>query len=65
MPRMGGIELYQNLITLWPEVKVLYMSGYTPDAIVRNKILEQGKPFIQKPFIPLDFAQKVRRVLDS
>ncbi|MBC8204341.1 MAG: PAS domain S-box protein, partial [FCB group bacterium] len=65
MPVMGGIEFFKILQKLWPEVKVLYMSGYTPDSIVRSEILETGKLFMQKPFIPLVFAQKVRELLDS
>ncbi|NQS97594.1 MAG: PAS domain S-box protein, partial [candidate division Zixibacteria bacterium] len=65
MPGMGGIEFCKILHKLWPEAKVLYMSGYTPDTIVRNEILERGKPYMQKPFMPLNFAQKVREVLDS
>ncbi len=46
-------------------MKVLYMSGYTDDAIVHHGTLDAGTPFIQKPFLPDALAGSVRRVLDS
>jgi DNA-binding response OmpR family regulator len=64
MPKTGGKELAKHLSTLHPESKVLYMSGYTDDAIVRYGILEGGTPFLQKPFSPEALARKVREVLD-
>ena len=48
-----------------PQLKVLYMSGYTDDAIVRHGLLEESLNFIQKPFDPVIVARKVREVLDS
>jgi two-component system cell cycle sensor histidine kinase/response regulator CckA len=65
MPRMSGKELAQRLSVVCPQVKVLYMSGYTDDAIVRHGILEPGVSFIQKPFTPRTLAQRVREVLDA
>jgi DNA-binding NtrC family response regulator len=63
MPQAGGKELAERLSTLHPETKVLYMSGYTDDAIVRHGILEGGTPFLQKPFAPNALLLKVREVL--
>jgi PAS domain S-box-containing protein len=64
MPQMGGRELAERIGTVRPEMKVLYMSGYTDDAIVRHGILEDHVAFIQKPFSPDLFALKVREVLE-
>jgi len=63
MPRIGGKELANRLETLWPGVKVLFMSGYTDNVIERHGVLEEGAAFIQKPFSPEQLARKVRAVL--
>jgi PAS domain S-box-containing protein len=63
MPHTGGKELAKFLSALHPETKVLYMSGYTDDAIVRRGILEEGTAFLQKPFAPDALVRKVREVL--
>jgi len=65
MPQMSGRELAKRLTSLRPTMKVLYMSGYTDDAIVHHGILEPGLAFIQKPFTPGTLARKVREVLDA
>lgn len=65
MPRMGGRELAEQLATVRPDTKVLYMSGFTDDAIVRHGLLEEHFAFIQKPFSPESLAQKAREVLDD
>jgi PAS domain S-box-containing protein len=65
MPGMSGQELVAKLRIQRPEMRVLYMSGYTDNTIVHYGILERGVPFIQKPFSPENFVGKVREVLDS
>jgi PAS domain S-box-containing protein len=65
MPEMGGRELANRLAQLHPEMKTLFMSGYTNDAIAEQGILEQGINFIQKPFTPSALARKVREILDK
>jgi PAS domain S-box-containing protein len=64
MPQMGGKELAEKLETLRPDIKVLYTSGYTDDAIVHQGILEHGTYFLQKPFSLQTLSHKVREVLD-
>jgi CheY-like chemotaxis protein len=64
MPQMGGKELANQLKLLRPDVKVLYTSGYTDDAIVHHGVLEPGTHFLQKPFSPQTLSHKVREVLD-
>jgi PAS domain S-box-containing protein len=64
MPKMNGRELAARLLPLRPEMKVLYMSGYTDDAAVLRGLLDPAIFFLQKPFTPSALACKVREVLD-
>jgi DNA-binding response OmpR family regulator len=64
MPGMTGRELADQLTAERPGLRVLYMSGYTDDTVVRHGVLEQGMPYLQKPFAPRALATKVREVLD-
>jgi len=65
MPGMTGRDLAEALAAERAGVRVLYMSGYTDDAVVRHGVLEEGLPYLQKPFTPEDLAHKVRDVLDQ
>jgi two-component system, cell cycle sensor histidine kinase and response regulator CckA len=63
MPGMSGQELSRRLCVLDPELKVLYLSGYTEDSIIREGALEAGTAFLQKPFTLQALSRKVREVL--
>jgi PAS domain S-box-containing protein len=65
MPGMSGRELAENLSSLHPEIKVLYMSGYTDNTIAHHGILEPGLNYIQKPFSVEGLIRKVREALDK
>jgi len=65
MPGIGGRELAERLVASRPGVRVLFMSGYTEDDVLRRGVLDAGAPFLEKPFSPTAFAQKVREVLDG
>ncbi|MDR3678163.1 MAG: PAS domain S-box protein [Acidobacteriota bacterium] len=63
MPKMSGPAVAGKVTALRPGIKVLYMSGYTDEAIVHHGVLGEGIPFIQKPFSPLALRKKIREVL--
>jgi len=65
MPRMGGGELAERLAGMRPDVKVLFVSGYTDDSIVRHGVRERASAFLQKPFTLEGFVARVRQVLDA
>ena len=65
MPGMTGQELAEALSAERPGLRVLFMSGYTDDAVVRHRVLEAAMPYLQKPFAPRALATKVREVLDQ
>ncbi|MDY6881375.1 MAG: ATP-binding protein, partial [Thermodesulfobacteriota bacterium] len=64
MPDMSGRDLVKKLLRLYPNIKCLYMSGYTANVIAHHGVLDEGIQFINKPFSIADLAAKIRRVLD-
>jgi PAS domain S-box-containing protein len=65
MPQLGGPQLVELLRERRPEMKVIYVSGYTDDAVVRHGILHSSVNFLQKPFGPADLAAKIRSTLSA
>lgn len=65
MPELGGRRLAEQLGPLHPDMKVLFLSGYTDDAVFRHGVLLEQTNFLQKPFSPAVLARKVREVLDT
>jgi len=64
MPEMNGRDLARNLLSLYPQQKCLFMSGYTANVIAHHGVLDEGVEFLQKPYSPRDLAARVRTLLD-
>lgn len=64
MPKRNGKDVYEEVMELKPEVKVLFVSGYTADIINKHGMLEDGIHFLEKPLAPVALAAKIREVLD-
>jgi CheY-like chemotaxis protein len=65
MPMMSGRDLAHRLLQQRPNLRVLYMSGYTEEAIIRHGVAAAGTALVQKPFSPTALARKIREVLDA
>lgn len=65
MPRMSGRALAEHLTPLRLDLRVIFISGYTSDSVVQHGVYEATVAFLQKPFLPLTLAQKVREILDG
>ncbi len=65
MPESDGAPLFDRLSAVRPDLRVLYISGYADEAVVRHGVIGEGTPFLQKPFTPLALNGKVREVLDA
>jgi DNA-binding NtrC family response regulator len=65
MPGMNGRELFERAAEKQPDLKVLYMSGYSDDVIVHQGVLDEGVQLIQKPFSIQGLASRVREILEE
>lgn len=65
MPKMNGRDLAENLLSHYPNLKCLFMSGYTADVIAHHGVLDEGTQFIQKPFSVKDLEEKLREALEG
>ena len=65
LAQMSGRDIAKRLCPMRPDMKVLYVSGYTEEAIHHHGVLDPGTAFLQKPFTPSVLARKVREVLDA
>jgi len=64
MPEMNGRDLARNILSLYPDIKRLFMSGYTADVIAHQGVLDEGVNFIQKPFSKDEMVTRIRKILD-
>lgn len=65
MPQMGGVELAKRIQKVRPDVKVLYVSGYTENTVVHHGVQDDNLSFLAKPYTPMALAKRVREVLDT
>ena len=65
MPEMNGRNLAKNILAFYPDLKRLFMSGYTANVVAHHGVLDEGVNFIQKPFSKQELSVKIREVLDG
>ena len=65
MPEMSGPDVVKKISSLKPGLRVLFISGYTDEALIHHGVLRSGAAFLQKPFLPEALVRKVREVIDS
>jgi len=65
MPEMNGRDLAGQITALYPDIRLLFMSGYTANVIAHHGVLDHGVAFIQKPFSMADMTAKIRELLDK
>jgi len=65
MPKKNGKEVYYEIKKISPDIKALFMSGYTADVMHKQGIIEKGFKFILKPFSPIKLLEKIREVLKN
>jgi len=65
MPGMDGVQLSREFLSLRPEVKVIFASGYADSVMLRHGVLESGAPLIPKPYRPTELAAKIREIIGS
>ena len=65
MPEMNGRDLAEKVTAIFPDIKLLFMSGYAADVITHQGVLDEGVAFMQKPFATNELAKKIREVLDN
>ena len=64
MPKKNGREIYEEIRSMRPDIKFIFISGYTADIILQKGIVEEGVEFVTKPFSKNEILRKVRNVLD-
>ncbi|MDM7918257.1 MAG: hypothetical protein QUS12_03725, partial [Methanosarcina sp.] len=64
MPEMNGRDLAKKILSLYPSIKRLFMSGYAANVIIHQGVLDEGVHFISKPFSVKGLSEKVRETLD-
>ena len=65
MPEMNGRDLAKHIMSIYPGIKCLFMSGYTANVIAHHGVLDEGVHFIQKPFSMKDLGTKLREALEG
>lgn len=65
MPRMNGLEVLKRLTERFPSTKGVLMSGHADDALVHHGVIDEGLPFIEKPFTRHELSRRIREVMDG